>query len=131
MRAGLPHLDGTIPSEVLPVATPGVLAVGRRHASGDLVELYNVTGSEQTWPASWLGSFTLGAAARLVDALTGDEVRREDVPNGEPVIVLPAWTSRWLLAADDDRAGEGSAQQTAVLPPAAQAWRARRIPLVT
>lgn len=115
VRAGLPHLDGAIPSEVLPVATPGVLAVGRRHASGDLVELYNVTDSEQTWPASWLGGFTLGDAERLVDALTGDDVHRErldgdgasnseDGPKGEPVIVLPAWTSRWLLAADDDRA---------------------------
>ena len=102
MRARLPQLDGQIASEVLPVANPGVLAVGRRHAAGDMVQLYNVTDSEQTWPAEWLGGFTLGACTfgqgdeTLVDALTARVVHAD--ADGD--IHLPPWGVLWLVAGD-------------------------------
>ena len=112
VRAWLPQLDGQIASEVLPVANPGVLAVGRRHAAGDMVQLYNVTDEEQAWPAEWLGGFTLGAVdhaakaapavsatkttAGLVDALTARPVRAD--ADGD--IHLPPWGVLWLVAGD-------------------------------
>lgn len=112
VRARLPQLDGQIASEVLPVANPGVLAVGRRHAAGDMVQLYNVTDDEQAWPAQWLGSFTLGAvhdaakvdsagertkpAVGLVDALTARPVHSD--ADGD--IHLPPWGVLWLVAGD-------------------------------
>ena len=94
VRGSLPQLHASVASEVLPVANPAILALGRRHAAGDLVELYNVTGQASQWPAEWLTGFTLGSQ-ELVDALTGRVVSR--TPGGS--ISVPAWGRLWLVAA--------------------------------
>lgn len=98
VRAWMPQLDAQIDSEVLPVANPGVLAIGRRHAAGDMVQLYNVTDREQTWPAAWLGTFTLGARIEqgLVNALTARDVHAD----AQGDIHLPPWGVLWLIAGE-------------------------------
>ena len=85
---------------MLPVAHPAILALGRRHRVGDLVQLYNVSDADAGWPADWLTGFTLGAALQggsgIRDALTDAPVTAD----ADGMIHVPARTPMWLVADD-------------------------------
>lgn len=88
-RAGLPHLHAAVPSQVLPVENAGVLAVGRSHPEGELIELFNVTPDHQSWPAYRLRETFAGG---VVDALTG-----EDVDLNQDSVWLRPYQAMWIV----------------------------------
>lgn len=94
VRKGLPQLNASAPTEVLPVTNPSVLALGRRHSAGDMVQLYNVTDAEAVWPAEWLKGFTLGSSPVVRDALSGNPISLD--PAG--LIHVPPLGALWLVA---------------------------------
>ncbi len=75
VRSALPHLHASVPAQVLDEDDPGVLGVLRRHPTGPLLGLYNVTGSWRSWPMRALADVSL---AEPVDALTGRRSTFED-----------------------------------------------------
>ncbi|HEX8495975.1 MAG TPA: alpha-amylase family protein [Actinomycetales bacterium] len=92
VRAGLPQLHASLPSEVLDVADPGVLPVLRRSPTGPLLELYNVTDTWRPWP--WHRLAEAGLRAPL-DAVTGLVA----VPGGDGQLWLPPYAAQWLVEA--------------------------------
>lgn len=90
VRASLPTLHAAVESELVETPNPSVLAVVRRHAAGDLVQLYNVSEEWQRVPTWVLG--TLDGAA-VVDRL-GDETPRVE----DQHLVLPPYAAVWLTA---------------------------------
>ena len=92
VRAGLPHLHASVPTEVLPVADPGVLGTVRRHPLGSLVALYNVTDTWRAWPATWLADHGIDAP---VDAIGAHPVHAEEDGN----LWLPPYAAWWLTQA--------------------------------
>ncbi|WP_432505572.1 alpha-amylase family protein [Kineococcus arenarius] len=89
VRASLPHLHASLAPQVLDVADPGVLAVVRRHAEGDLLCLYNVTGQWRPFPGHLLAELGL---ADSVDALTD----RPASIGGDGDVWLAPWSATWL-----------------------------------
>ena len=90
VRAGLPHLHGQVPTEVLDPADPGVLPVLRRSPLGPLLALFNVTEHARTWPAARVADTGLGDP---VDALTGAPPPRD----GAGDLLLPPYVAVWLV----------------------------------
>jgi amylosucrase len=66
VRAGLDHLHASVPAQVIALADPGILPVVRRHPVGNLLALYNVTGSWRPWPAWRLDEYGLGSAQDVI-----------------------------------------------------------------
>ncbi len=89
-RRGLASLHAAVESEVRAADDPAVLLVVRRHAAGDLVQVYNVSEQER-----WLGRWVLDelGVGGGWDRLGG--VAR--VPEGEGYRV-PAYAAWWLTA---------------------------------
>jgi amylosucrase len=90
VRAELPALHAAVESRTTLTSDPAVLAVVRRHAAGDLVQLYNASSSVR--------SIDDGALAGLrgrdvVDRLTGGAPQRA---GGR--IEVPAYGALWLTA---------------------------------
>jgi amylosucrase len=92
VRAGLPQLHASAPSQVLTDTDDGVLALVRRHASGPMVCLYNVTEQRRPFPMHRL----LGTG--LVDP--------HDALGGRPVTAgpdgnawLPPYAAWWVVDA--------------------------------
>ena len=69
-------------------SNPSVLAVLRRHAAGDLVQLYNFSGDWQRIDDAVLGSIR---HTDVVDHLSGEAPMRED---GQ--VVLEPYGALWL-----------------------------------
>jgi amylosucrase len=90
VRAGLPHLDASVQSRVLPVDDAGILAVVRDHPLGRLVELANVAAERRPFPGWRLREQGLPHGGR--DALTGATVTAGDDDN----LWLGPWTALWL-----------------------------------
>jgi amylosucrase len=90
VRAALPTLHAAVESELVETPNPAVLAVVRRHAAGDLVQLYNVSEEWQRVPTWVLGTL---AGRPVVDRLEGDVPRVEDAH-----LVLPPYAALWLTA---------------------------------
>jgi amylosucrase len=90
VRASLPTLHAAVESELVETPNPSVLAVVRRHAAGDLVQLYNVSEEWQRVPVRVLGTL---AGAPVVDRL-GDETPRVE----DHHLVLPPYAALWLTA---------------------------------
>ncbi len=90
VRASLASLHAAVESEPGETSNPAVLAVLRRHAAGDLVQLYNVSEEWQRCDADILGSL---AGRDLVDRLASTAPRIED---GQ--LVLPPYAALWLTA---------------------------------
>ncbi|SNS89856.1 alpha-amylase family protein [Rhodococcoides kyotonense] len=59
VRKGLPMLHAEAPVEVLGDVDDGVLAIARRHPSGNFVGLFNVTGEHRPFSAGRLGELGL------------------------------------------------------------------------
>lgn len=90
VRAALPALHAAVESVPVHTSNPAVLAVVRRHAAGDLVQLYNVSEDWQRCDAGVLGTLRHRA---LVDHLGGEVPSTED---GQ--LVLPPYAAAWLGA---------------------------------
>jgi amylosucrase len=89
VRASLPHLHASVPSQVLELHDPGVLPVLRRHPVGDLLCLYNATGGWRHYPGWRLAELGLADAH---DALTGGSAHVGDDGN----VWLAPWSAAWL-----------------------------------
>jgi amylosucrase len=90
VRRSLPSLHAAVESVPVETSNRAVLAVVRRHAAGDLVQLYNVSEEWQRCDAGMLGTLRGG---ELVDHLGGDVPREED---GQ--LVLPPYGASWISA---------------------------------
>jgi amylosucrase len=90
VRRSLPSLHAAVESVAAETSNPSVVAVLRRHAAGDLVQLYNVSEEWQRCDPRVLG---LLADRELVEHLDGDVPRIED---GQ--LVLPPYAAVWLAA---------------------------------
>ncbi|GAB47472.1 amylosucrase [Mobilicoccus pelagius] len=90
VRAQVPHLHASVPSEVGPAEDPGVLAIVRRHPLGTFVAVFNVTGESRSWPWWHLDGFGLRDAT---DALTGRPVET----GAEGHLWLPPYGVAWLV----------------------------------
>ena len=95
VRASLPTLHAAVESDPIETSNPSVLAVVRRHAAGDLVQLYNVSEQWQRIDMGVLGSLR---HVTTIDRLTGERPRIED-----DQLVLAPYAALWLTA--DWRAG--------------------------
>lgn len=93
VRARLPQLHASAPSQVLPDTDDGVLACVRRHASGPMVGLYNVTGTPRPFPLHRLHEAGLGSQAPPYDALSGCPV----TTGADGVIWLPPYAAWWVV----------------------------------
>ena len=92
VRAGLPHLHASVPSDAVPTPDRGVLGVLRHHPLGLMVGLYNVT---ETWggvPDWWLSEQGL-EIDDLHDHLTGGPPERDD-----HAVLLAPYRAVWLTA---------------------------------
>ncbi|MCW2529877.1 MAG: alpha amylase catalytic region [Pseudonocardiales bacterium] len=89
IRAQLPHLDASVAAQVVTLADPGVLPVLRHHPVGNLLELFNVSGTSRPWPGARLDEYGLRSA---VDALTGEPPNWGDDDN----IWLAPYQAVWL-----------------------------------
>jgi amylosucrase len=92
VRASLPQLHASAPSQVLPDTDDGILATVRRHASGVLVGLYNITGTVRPFPLEQL--HRLGVA-RPYEALGGHPLET----GADGVLVLPPYAAWWVVEA--------------------------------
>jgi amylosucrase len=90
-RGALPHLDASVPAEVVDVVDPGVLPVLRRHPLGPMLGLYNVTDSWRPWPASRIAELGL---ARGRDAIKGVPLVVADDGN----FWLRPYQASWLVS---------------------------------
>jgi amylosucrase len=91
IRAELPHLDASVAARVVALADPAVLPVLRHHPVGNLLELFNVSGTWRPWPGARLDDYGLRSA---VDALTGEPPNWGDDDN----IWLAPYQAVWLTA---------------------------------
>jgi amylosucrase len=89
-RAGLPHLDASVCSEIAPLADPGVLPVLRRHPLGAMLGLYNVTDSWRPWPFGRLIELGLSDAW---DAITATVV----APGEDGNVWLAPYRAMWIV----------------------------------
>lgn len=93
VRASLPHLDASVPAEIVELADPGIFPVLRRHPVGPLLELSNVTDSWRPWPGYRLEQHgVLGG----LDALTGERI----YPGDDGNLWLPPYGVRWIARGD-------------------------------
>ncbi|MGD9961094.1 alpha-amylase family protein [Nocardioides sp.] len=92
VRARLPQLHASASSEVLPDTDDGVLAVVRRHASGTLVGLYNVTPEARAFPLHRLHELGLDAP---YDAIGAHQI----TAGADGLIWLPAYAAWWVVEA--------------------------------
>jgi amylosucrase len=90
VRRSLPSLHAAVESAPVETTNPAIVAVLRRHAAGDLVQLYNVSEDWQRCDPSVLGSLR---DHELVEHLGGDVPRVE-----EWQLVLPPYAAVWLSA---------------------------------
>ena len=90
-RARLPHLHASVPSAVVDVWNPGVLALARQHPLGTMLCLYNVTELPRSVPG-WL--LRRHGLQQCVDALSGSPV----TVGSDDSAWLPPYAVWWLVA---------------------------------
>jgi amylosucrase len=92
VRAELPALHAAVESRTRLTSDPAVLAVVRRHAAGDLVQLYNASAQDR-----WVDDAALAwlRDVSLVDRLTG---RTPERAGGR--IRVPSYGALWLTRRD-------------------------------
>ena len=89
-RAKLPQLHASASTTVLQDTDDGVLATLRRHASGPMVGLYNVTGDARPFPMYRLHEVGL---SEPYDALSGYPV----TAGADGIVWLPAYAAWWVV----------------------------------
>ena len=90
VRAGLPQLHAGAPTEVLRQTDDGILAVLRRHSSGPMLGLYNVTDS---WRPFSFAHFTAAGIVEPHNALGGHAVH----PGPEGDVLLSPYAAWWVV----------------------------------
>lgn len=90
VRAGLPQLYASAASEVLLDTDEGVLACARRHPSGAMVTLYNVTTTPRPFPIHRLAECGIGAP---YDALGGHPI----TAGADGQAWLPPYAAWWVV----------------------------------
>ena len=90
VRAALPQLHASAPSEVLHGTDPGVLATLRRHPSGVFVGLYNVTDSWRSFPVARLAQVGITTP---FDALSGHDL----AAGFDGLVWLSPYAARWVI----------------------------------
>ncbi len=90
VRARLPHVHASVPSVVLDVWNPGVLAFARHHPLGTMLCIYNVTELPRSVPGWLLRQHGL---AESVDALSGSRVQI----GSDDSAWLPGYAAWWLV----------------------------------
>ncbi|NIL74261.1 Amylosucrase [Rhodococcus sp. B10] len=88
VRAGLPMLHAEAPVEVLSDVDDGVLAIARRHPSGTLVGLFNVTGEHRPFPGARLRE--LGVAPREV-------LSQHELVESDGLLWIPPYAAWWIV----------------------------------
>jgi amylosucrase len=90
VRRSLPALHAAVESRPVETSNRSVLGVVRRHAAGDVVQLYNCSNDWQ-----YVDDWALGTLqhSELVDRLSGEAPRRE---HGQ--VVLEPYAAVWLTA---------------------------------
>lgn len=101
VRAGLPQLHAAAQTVVLTDTDDGVLAVVRRHPSGPMVCLYNVTAS---WRPFRFAQFAEAGIAAPHNALGDHAVH----PGAEGDVLLSPYAAWWVVDAEP-QAGRGPA----------------------
>jgi len=91
VRKNLPHLHGSVTSQVLDPRDPGVLLVLRSHPVGPMLGAYNVTPDAAVVPADVLRE--IGLDQHAVDQLTGRPLSRQGSE-----LTLPPYAAAWLIA---------------------------------
>jgi len=88
VRRSLPALHAAVESRPVETSNRSVLGVVRRHAAGDVVQLYNCSNDWQ-----YVDDWALGTLQHreFVDRLSGDAARRE---HGQ--VVLEPYAAVWL-----------------------------------
>lgn len=99
VRARLPHLHASVPSVVLDVWNPGVLAFARPHPVGTMLCIYNVTELPRSVPGWLLRQYGLAAG---VEALSGQAVSIGDDDSAR----LPGYAAWWLVPHLPEPSGE-------------------------
>ncbi|WP_425465828.1 alpha-amylase family protein [Nocardioides rubriscoriae] len=92
VRAGLPQLHASAPVSVLPDTDDGVLAVVRRHPSGILVGLYNVTTQPRPFPLDRLHDLGLTEPREAL----GDHAL---TAGSDGLLWLPPYAAWWVVGA--------------------------------
>ncbi len=92
VRAGLPQLHASAEARVLADTDDGVLAAVRRHPSGPMVCLYNVTGEPRPFPVHRLSDVGIDSP---YDAIGGHRV----TAGGDGIAWLPAYAAWWVVDA--------------------------------
>ena len=90
VRARLPHMHASVPSVVLDVWNPGVLAFARHHPLGTMLCVYNVTELPRSVPGWLLRQHGL---TESVDALSGARVQI----GSDDSAWLPGYAAWWLV----------------------------------
>lgn len=88
VRAGLPMLHAEAPVEVLNDVDDGVLAIARRHPSGTLVGLFNVTCEHRPFPGARLRE--LGVAPREV-------LSQHELVESDGLLWIPPYAAWWIV----------------------------------
>lgn len=92
VRASLPHLHASIPSEVLPAHDPGLLALLRTAPAGPMVCLYNLTNVSRAYPSSMIAELGLPEPWDAVSA-------RRITPDLDGRYWLTPYAAWWLVDA--------------------------------
>ncbi|MEO8827137.1 alpha-amylase family protein [Lapillicoccus sp.] len=92
VRASLPHLHASIPSEVLPAQDPGLLALLRNAPAGPMVCLYNLTNVSRAYPSSIIEELGLSEPWDAVSA-------RRITPDLDGRYWLTPYAAWWLVGA--------------------------------
>lgn len=94
-RAALPQLHASAAIHVVPTSDDGVLVVERRHPSGPMVGVYNVTDS---WRPVSMADFTRAGITHPVNALSGHAV----IGGPDGTAMLSPYSAWWVVDANQE-----------------------------
>lgn len=83
-RKNLPALHAATPTEVFVTNNPAVIVFKRRHASGNLIQIYNLTESEQKVSMHGI------ASGKLLESISGEYLHIYEE------MVIPSYATWWL-----------------------------------
>ena len=94
VRAGLPQLHASVEPQIWQVPDDRVLVAVRRHASGSMVGIYNVTGEAVSFP---MGILRAAGITSPWDALGERVVSADDPRAAEGIRTLAPYDALWII----------------------------------